>query len=95
MKTLVRGTNSDIENALLRLENTILEETRMAAAEALRGIHMLHDRMRDTENILDGVGDMILGINSARITVQLAIFTADNVFMVRCREHSKSKSESK
>ena len=81
---LVRGTNSDIENALLRLENSILEETRMAGAEALKGIHTLHDRMRGMENKLEGVGDMLqsfkfhdrmknirvtTGINSAKITV--------------------------
>ena len=110
-------TDSDIEDALRRLENAILEETQMAAAEALNGIHTLQgiveDRMRAMEDKLEGVGDMLQGfkfdermknittkqatkgIARAKITVQLVIFTADNVFMVRCREHSKSKSEAK
>jgi hypothetical protein len=93
---------TDIEDALLRLENAILEETRMAAAEALKGIHVLQDRMKGVESVLEGVGDMLQGfdermkdinqkgINSAQITVQLVIFAINNVFMVRFRERSKS-----
>jgi hypothetical protein len=87
---------SDIEDALLRLENAILEETRMAAAESLKGIHVLQDRMRGVEGMLEGVGDMLQGfdermkdirqrgINSAQITVQLVILTIHNVSIVRC-----------
>ncbi len=85
---------TDIEDALLRLENAILEETRMAAAESLKGIHVLQDRMRGVEGMLEGVGDMLQGfdermkdigrqgINSAQITVQLVIFTIHNVFIL-------------
>jgi hypothetical protein len=74
----------------------------MAAAEALKGIHVLQDRMKGVESVLEGVGDMLQGfdermkdinqkgINSAQITVQLVIFAINNVFMVRCRERSKS-----
>jgi hypothetical protein len=93
MKKLAGKT--DIEDALLKLENAILEETRMAAAEALKGIHVLQDRMRGVEGMLEGVGDMLKGfertkdisqksINSAQITVQLVIFTFHTVFIVRC-----------
>jgi len=79
LKKLVGRT--DVEDALLRLENVILEETRMAAAEALKGIHVLQDRMRGVEGMLRGVGDMLQGfdermkdigqkgINSAQITL--------------------------
>ncbi|KAI0280602.1 hypothetical protein BGY98DRAFT_310858 [Russula aff. rugulosa BPL654] len=86
LKKLVGGTDSDIECALSRLENAILEETRMAAAEALKGIHVLQDRMRGVEGMLEGVGDMLRGfdgrmkdisrksIDSTQITVQLVIF---------------------
>jgi hypothetical protein len=79
-----------IEDALLRLENAILEEMRMAAAEALKGINVLQgiveDRMRGVEGMLEGVGDTLQGfdervkdisqkgINSAQITIQLVIF---------------------
>ena len=62
------GTDKDIERALLKLENAILEETRMAGAEALKGIHMLHgiveDRMRGIESKLEGVGNMLQGFKS-------------------------------
>jgi hypothetical protein len=55
---------TDIEDALQRLENAILEETRMAAAEALKGIGVLQDivetRMRGVEGMLQGVGDIVL-----------------------------------
>ena len=93
---------TEIEDALLRLENAILEETRMAAAEALKGIHVLQDRMKGVECILEGVEDMLQGfdkrmkditqkdVNSAQVTVQLVIFAIDNVFMVRCRERGRS-----
>jgi hypothetical protein len=95
LKKLVGATDSDIECALSRLENAILEETRMAAAEALKGIHVLQDRMRGVEGMLEGVGDMLRGfdgrmkdisrksIDSTQITVQLVIFKI-NVFIVRC-----------
>jgi hypothetical protein len=69
-----------MEDALLRLENAILEETRIAAAEAhlLQGI--VEDRMRGVEGMLEDVGDMLhdsdertkdiseMGINGAQIT---------------------------
>ena len=83
---------ADIEDALLRLENATLDETRMAAAEALKGIDVLQDRMRGMEGMLEGVGDMLQGfdermkdisqrgINGAQITVKLAIFTIHNVY---------------
>ncbi|KAN0118303.1 hypothetical protein V8E52_005279 [Russula decolorans] len=61
LKKLVGKT--DIEKALLRLENAILEETRMAATEALKGIHVLQDRMRGVEGMLEGVGDMLQGFD--------------------------------
>ena len=61
LKKLVGKT--DLEVALLRLENAILEETRMAAAEALKGIHVLQDRMTGVEGMLEGVGDMLKDIS--------------------------------
>jgi hypothetical protein len=79
VKRLVGKT--DVEDALLKLENAILEETRMAAAESLKGIHVLQDRMKGVEGMLEGVGDMLQGfdegmkdigqrgINSAQIMV--------------------------
>jgi hypothetical protein len=62
---------TDIEGALLRLENAILEETRMAAAESLKSIHALQgiveDRMRGVEGMLEGVGDMLQGFGERRM----------------------------
>ena len=81
---------TDIEDALLRLENAILEEARMAASESLKGIHVLQDRMRGVEGMLEDVGDMLQGFdermkdirqkstNGAQITVQFVIFTIHN-----------------
>jgi len=96
---------ADIEDALLRLENVVLEETRMAAAEALKGIHVLQgiveDRMRGVEGMLQGVGDTLQGmkdigqkdINSARITVQLVISIILNIYLVRYRGRRKHKNK--
>jgi hypothetical protein len=93
---------TDIEDALLRLENAILEEMRMAAAESLKGIHVLQDRVRGVEVMLEGVGDMLQGvderirdigqrgINSTQMTVQLVISTIHSVFLIRCRQRGKS-----
>ena len=64
---------TDIEDALLRLENAILEETRMAAAESLKGIHALQgiveDRMKGVEGMLEGVGDMLQGFDERVVYV--------------------------
>jgi hypothetical protein len=49
----VGGT--DIDDALLRLENAIQEETRMVGAVSLKGIQGLQDRMRGVEGMLEGV----------------------------------------
>jgi len=96
---------ADIEDALLRLENVVVEETRMAAAEALKGIHVLQgiveDRMRGVEGMLQGVGDTLQGmkdigqkdINSARITVQLVISIILNIYLVRYRGRRKHKNK--
>ena len=56
---------TDIEDALLRLEEVTLEEARMAAAESLKAIHgvgssvqdmlkAMEDRMRGMEGMLEG-----------------------------------------
>jgi hypothetical protein len=74
---------TDIEDALLKLENAILDEMRMAGAESLKGIHVLQgiveDRVGNVEDILQGINEKMkdisrMGINSAQITVQLVIF---------------------
>jgi hypothetical protein len=54
MKKLVGRT--DIENALQRLEKVTLEETRMAAAEALKAIHGVGNQVGDK---VDGVQDTL------------------------------------
>ena len=69
MKKLVGRT--DIEDALQRLETVTVEETRMAAAEALKAIHdvgngvrgihdavkVVEDCVRDTKEIIKAVDD--------------------------------------
>lgn len=59
----------------------------MAASESLKGIHVLQDRMRGVEGMLEGVGDMLQGFdermkdirqngtNGAQITFHFVIFT--------------------
>jgi hypothetical protein len=96
---------TDIEDALRKLENAILEETRMAASESLKGIHVLQDKMRGVEGMLEGVGGMLQdfdermkdvsqrGINGAQITVQLVIFIIHNITMVRCQACGKSEGQ--
>jgi hypothetical protein len=82
---------TDIEDALLKLDNAMQEETRMATAESLKGISMLQgmveDGMRNVQGMINDVGVKLQGsdertkdisqqgLNSAQITVQLAIFT--------------------
>ena len=75
MKRLVG--RKDIEEALQRLEKVTVEETRMAAAEALKGIHSVghevhgihdavkavEDRVRDVEGMIQGVGSMLQGVD--------------------------------
>jgi hypothetical protein len=66
----------DMEDALQRLENVTLEETRMTGVEALRAIHgiggqvgdkmrdalqAVHDRVGGVEGMLQGVMEMLQG----------------------------------
>ena len=73
MKKLVGRT--DIEDALQRLEIVTVDETRMAAAEALKAIHdvgngvrgihdavkVVEDCVRDTKEIIQAVDDRMKG----------------------------------
>jgi hypothetical protein len=67
----------DIEDALQKLENVTVEEARMAAAEALKAIygvgdkvesevHGIHDAVKAFENrmegMIQGVGNMLQGM---------------------------------
>ena len=86
-----------IEDALQRLEEVTLEETRMAGVEALKAIHGVGTTLKAMEGMLQGVGDRPQGvddrvrdtgsgkvINSAR-NVPFVI-TALIVCTARCRE---------
>ena len=64
----------DMDDALERLENVVVEEARMAAVEALMAIHgvganvqnslkAVEDRMRGMEGMLQGVGDRPQGVD--------------------------------
>jgi hypothetical protein len=75
LKKLVGRT--DMENALQRLENMTLEETRMTGAEALKAIH---DVKRMIHDMLQG---KVINIASAQ-TVQFLMSSALIVYMVRC-----------
>jgi hypothetical protein len=72
LKNLVGRT--DIENALQRLENMTLEETRTTGAETLIAVHGIGDSMHDIrdalqatqdkiEGMLQGVTDMLQGVD--------------------------------
>jgi hypothetical protein len=67
VKKLVGRT--DMENALKRLENMTLEESRMTGAEALKAIHdvkrMIQDMLQSVDDRIKDVGDNV--INSASI----------------------------
>jgi hypothetical protein len=97
---------TDIDDALLRLENAILEETRMASAEAVKGIDVLQSiveaRMRGVEGMLEGVGDIMLqgfdeikkDISQKGINSEFSQFNWSSpftmFFIVRCRECGNS-----
>lgn len=76
MKKLVG--RKDIEDALQRLEKVTVEEARMAAAEALKAIHGIGDKVENEvhgihgavkafedkiEGMIQGVGSMIQGVD--------------------------------
>jgi hypothetical protein len=58
LKKLVGRT--DMENALQRLENVTLEESRMTGAEALKAIHGVGDQVGDK---VHGVQDVLLTVH--------------------------------
>ena len=57
VKKLVGRT--DIEDALQRLETVTVEETRMAAAEALKAIHGVGDGVQGIHDAVKAVGDCV------------------------------------
>ena len=76
-----------MENALQRLENMTLEETRMTGAEALKAIHdvkrMIHDMLQGIDVRVKDVGDKVINSASAQ-TVQFLMSSALIVYMARC-----------
>lgn len=54
---------SDIEDALQRLETVIVEEVRMAATEALKGLHDVKKSFKNVEGMLQGFGDMLQDVD--------------------------------
>jgi len=89
----------DIENALQRLENMTLEETRMTAAETLKAIHgignKVGDKMHGVQDALQAVQEkvggfegMLRGVTDMFVitsaqTVPLLKYNALIVYMVR------------
>jgi hypothetical protein len=75
-----------MENALQRLENMTLEETRMIGAEALKAIHGVEGVLQGVTDLLHGVRDKVrdLGDSDKVIdgaqTIQLAMSTALTVY---------------
>jgi DNA repair ATPase RecN len=53
---------SDIEDALQRLETVIVEEARMAATEALKGIHDVQNTLNTFGGVLQDVGERVKDI---------------------------------
>ena len=60
LKKLVGMT--DMEDALQRLENVTLEESRMTGAEALKAIHGVGDKVEGVEVMLQNVTNMLQGV---------------------------------
>jgi hypothetical protein len=62
----------DIEDALLKLEKVTVEEARMAAAEGLKAIHGVGDKVDDAVKTIGGmiqrVDDRVTGIGNMVIT---------------------------
>jgi translation initiation factor IF-2 len=85
LKKLVGRT--DIENALQKLENVTLEESRMTGAEALKAINGVKGMIQGLTAMLQGAnvrvkdtGDKV--INSTQ-TVQSSMFAVLIAYMVR------------
>lgn len=86
-----------MEDALQRLENMTLEETRMTGTETLRAVHGVDNKVGGVEGMLQDVTDLLRGvddrvkdigdkvINSEQI-VHLPTFTVLIVHLVSCWE---------
>lgn len=92
LKKLIGRT--DIEDAIQRLERVTVEETRMAAAEALKAIHgvgdevqgihdavkAVEDRVKGVEGMIQGVGDTVKGIGDMVILGEQKLFNFSSLF---------------
>ena len=76
MKKLVG--RKDVEDALLKLEKVTVEEARMAAAEALKAIHDVGDKVdgavKAIEEMIRCVDDRVKGIGNMVITGAQSFF---------------------
>ena len=93
MKKLVG--RRDMENALQRLENMTLEETRMTGAETLKAIHRVEGVLQGVTDMLHGVHDQVKDIGDKVIDgaqiIQLAMSTALIVCQVTRRSDNRQK----
>ena len=86
LNKLVGRKDSDMENALKRLENMTLEESRMTGAEAFKAIHGVQGMMRGMKDMLQDVdkkvGEIGDKVKDSTQTVQLPTSTV--LIFVRC-----------
>jgi len=54
---------TDIEDALARLDRLTDEEARMAAAQCLKAIHVVHDGVICVDNHIQQVDDKVQGVD--------------------------------
>ena len=84
-----------MENALQRLENMTLEETRMTSVESLKAIHGVESVLQGVTDLLHGVHDQIKDIGDKAIygaqIMQLAMSTAHIVCQVTRRPDNRQK----
>ena len=74
-----------MENALRRLENMTLEETRMTSAEALSAIHGVEGVLQDVTDLLHGVHDKVKYIGDKVTEGAKTILSAMSTALIVCQ----------
>ena len=76
MKEVIGRT--DIEDALARLDRLTEEEARMAAAQCLKAMHVVHDGVISVDNHIQQVDNRMQGVSSDVRQVDIHVQQVDD-----------------
>ena len=72
---------TEIEDALKRLDKLTQEETRMAAAQNLKVTHDVNERMKGVANTVETIDNKVVSVDERVVSVDNKVKVVDNNLM--------------